>query len=40
VRIEITPQESSRAYIGQWTEDPTAGEFVVSALITADKPAA
>jgi hypothetical protein len=40
VRIEITPKESSRAYIAQWTDDATAGEFVVSALITAYKPAA
>ena len=39
-RIEIVPKESSRAYIGQWTDDATAGEFVVSALITAYKPAA
>lgn len=38
VRVEIAPRESSRAYIGQWTDDPTAGEFVVSALITAVKP--
>ena len=37
-RIEITPKESSRAYLGQWTDDPAAGEFVVSALIAAVKP--
>ena len=37
-RIDIVPKESSRAYIGQWTDDATAGEFVVSALITAYKP--
>ena len=37
-RIEITPKESSRGYIGQWTDDATAGEFIVSALITAVKP--
>ena len=37
-RIAITPRESSREYIGHWTEDATAGEFVVSALITAYKP--
>lgn len=37
-RIEIVPKESSRDYIGQWTDDPTAGEFVVSATITAYKP--
>lgn len=39
-KIEITPKASSRAYIAQWTDDATAGEFVVSALITACKPAA
>jgi arsenite methyltransferase len=37
VRIEIAPRESSRATINQWTEDETAGEFVVSALVTAYK---
>ena len=37
-RVEIVPKESSREYIGHWTDDPTAGEFVVSALITAYKP--
>lgn len=37
-QIEIVPKETSRAFIGQWTDDPTAGEFVVSALITAVKP--
>ena len=37
-RVEIVPRESSRAYIGNWTEDAAAGEFVVSALITAYKP--
>lgn len=37
-RIAITPKESSREYIGHWTDDATAGEFVVSALITAVKP--
>lgn len=37
-RIEIVPKESSRAFIAQWTDDATAGEFVVSALITAIKP--
>jgi SAM-dependent methyltransferase len=40
VRVEIVPKDSSREYIGHWTEEPTAGEFVVSALITAYKPAA
>jgi len=39
-RIEITPRTSSRAMISQWTEDETAGDFVVSALITAFKPEA
>ncbi|MSU22688.1 MAG: arsenite methyltransferase [Opitutus sp.] len=39
-RIEIAPKDSSRAYIAQWTDDMTAGEFVVSALITAYKPGA
>lgn len=37
-RVEITLRESSRALINQWTEAETAGEFVVSALITAVKP--
>jgi SAM-dependent methyltransferase len=37
-RVEIAPRESSRALIAEWTEDPAAGEFVVSALITAVKP--
>ena len=37
-RVDIVPKESSRAYIAQWTDDATAGEFVVSALITAYKP--
>lgn len=36
-RVEIKPRESSRALINQWTEDESAGEFVVSALITAVK---
>ena len=39
-RIDIVPRESSRALINQWTEDEGAGEFVVSALITAYKPTA
>jgi arsenite methyltransferase len=38
VRIEIKLRESSREYLRQWTEDADAGEFVVSALITAYKP--
>jgi SAM-dependent methyltransferase len=38
-RVKIELRESSRALIGQWTDDPTAGEFVVSAFLTAYKPA-
>ena len=38
VRIEVAPREKSRALIGQWTEDAQAGDFVVSALVTAYKP--
>lgn len=37
VRVTITSRESTRALIREWTEDETAGDFVVSALITADK---
>lgn len=37
-RVAIVPKESSREYIGHWTEDESAGDFVVSALITAYKP--
>lgn len=36
-RIEIKFREGSRDLIRQWTEDPEAGDFVVSALITAHK---
>ncbi len=36
-RIDIVPKESSRALIREWTDDPGAGDFVVSALITAHK---
>jgi hypothetical protein len=36
-RIDITPKEASREYIRHWTDDPQAGDFVVSALITAYK---
>lgn len=39
-RVEIVVKESSREYIRQWTDDPTAGDFVVSATITAYKPSA
>ena len=39
-RVDIQLKESSRAVIREWTDDPTAGDFVVSALITAYKPAA
>jgi SAM-dependent methyltransferase len=38
VRIEITLREGSRAMMNQWTDDDTAGQFVVSGLITAFKP--
>jgi len=38
-RVDIALRESSRALIGQWTDDVTAGDFVVSALVTAYKPA-
>jgi ubiquinone/menaquinone biosynthesis C-methylase UbiE len=38
-QIEIKPRETSRALINEWTEDTKAGDFVVSALITAVKPA-
>jgi SAM-dependent methyltransferase len=37
-RIDVQPRESSREYIRHWTEDASAGEFVVSAAITAYKP--
>jgi ubiquinone/menaquinone biosynthesis C-methylase UbiE len=36
-QVEIAPKESSREYIQQWTEDASAGDYVVSALITAYK---
>ena len=38
-RIEIVPRESTRDLIRQWTDDPAAGDFVVSAFITAYKSA-
>lgn len=37
VHVEIKARESSRATIGQWTKDATAGDYVVSALITGRK---
>ena len=37
-RIEIEPRESSRGYIRHWTEETDAGDFIVSALVTAYKP--
>lgn len=37
-RIDIVLREKSRDYIRHWTEDETAGDFVVSALVTAFKP--
>jgi SAM-dependent methyltransferase len=39
-RVDIALRESSREYIRHWTEDENAGDFVVSALVTAYKPAA
>jgi SAM-dependent methyltransferase len=36
-RIDIVLKEPSRALIREWTDDPRAGDFVVSALITAHK---
>lgn len=36
-KIEITLKEASRELIRQWTDEPKAGDFVVSALITATK---
>jgi SAM-dependent methyltransferase len=36
--VKLMTRESSRAMINQWTDDETAGEFVVSALVTAVKP--
>ncbi len=38
-RIEVETREASRALINQWTEVEGAGKFVVSAFITAYKPA-
>lgn len=37
-RIDVKLRENSRALINEWTDDGGAGEFVVSALITAYKP--
>jgi arsenite methyltransferase len=39
-RVIVALKESSRDYIRHWTDDPAAGDFVVSALITAYKPTA
>lgn len=39
-QVEIVVKESSRDYIAQWTDEANAGEFVVSAMITAYKPKA
>lgn len=36
-KVEIALKEASRELIRQWTDDATAGDFVVSALITAHK---
>lgn len=38
-RIEIVPKQSSRDYIQHWTQGHDAADFVVSAMITAYKPA-
>jgi hypothetical protein len=35
--IEIVLREETRALINQWTADGHAGDYVVSALITATK---
>lgn len=37
-RVEIGPREGTRRLIDEWTDTEHAGEFVVSALITAYKP--
>ncbi len=37
-RVEVALRENSRATINEWTDDGNAGEFVVSALITAVRP--
>ena len=37
-RSEIVLRENSRRMINEWTEDENAGDFVVSALLTAYKP--
>lgn len=39
-RVEIVPRESTRELVRQWTEDQSAGDYVVSAFITAYKPGA
>ena len=39
MRVDVVLRESSRAMISQWTADDNAGDSVVSALITAFKPA-
>lgn len=36
-RIEIETKENSRDYIRHWTDDASAGDFVVSAVVTAYK---
>ena len=35
--VEIAPREETRALINQWTADGKAGNYVVSAFITARK---
>jgi arsenite methyltransferase len=37
VRVEIVSRDETRPLISEWTEDQNAGEFVVSAFITAYK---
>ena len=36
-RVDIVPKPGSRELIGQWTQERSAGDFVVSALIIAYK---
>lgn len=38
-RIDVAARESSREYIREWTEDTSVGDYVVSAFVTAFKPA-
>lgn len=36
-RVEVVPREETRRLINQWTDDETAGNYVVSAFVTAYK---